>query len=158
MGRSEMAASAPALAGRGVRPLIDPGVVRVSAVRQDGAARISPVWPPTGTGDVRLPMMLRSTGAADPLHDGPTLIQGIVPDRAGAADAAHAADAADAAGEVKLLGRTIHVNGRGTATGCTAAVTGSLDRKLVLTRPIVLRIVVREIVPIRSGTGTATRT
>lgn len=152
MGRSEMAASAPALAGRGVRPLIDPGVVRVSAVRQDGAARISPVWPPTGTGDVRLPMMLRSTGAADPLHDGRTLVHSLVPDRDGAADAA------DAASEVKLRGRTIHVDDEGTATGCTAAVPESLDRKLVVTQPMVFRIVVREIVPIRSGTGAATRT
>ena len=94
---SEFEADAPRLAEIATNRLIDPGVLLVATIRQDGTPRLSPVEPLVLDGDLWLSMMLGSRKAADLLHDDRLLVHSIITSKDGAA------------GEIKLRGRAIDV-------------------------------------------------
>lgn len=71
---SEFADDAPRLAALGEQRLIDPGVVLVGTIRNDGTPRISPVEPLLWLGDLWLSMLLNSYKAADLKRDPRILI------------------------------------------------------------------------------------
>jgi hypothetical protein len=64
--------------------LIDPGVVLVATVRQDGTPRLSPVEPFILDGDLWLSMMWQSAKARDLLRDPRILVHSVVTSRDGA--------------------------------------------------------------------------
>jgi hypothetical protein len=82
---SEIERAQPRLARVATQRLIDPGVVLVATIRQDGTARISPVEPLVMDGDLWLSMMWRSAKARDLLRDPRILVHSIVTSRDGAA-------------------------------------------------------------------------
>ncbi len=62
---SEMENTQPRLAGLGRQRLVEPGVVLVATIRQDGTPRLSPVEPFVMDGDLWLSMMWQSRKARD---------------------------------------------------------------------------------------------
>jgi hypothetical protein len=80
---SELERRQPQLAALGKRRLLDPGVVLVATIRQDGTPRISPVEPFVLDGDLWLSMLWQSRKAADLLRDPRVLVHGIVANRDG---------------------------------------------------------------------------
>ena len=73
------------LARLGHQRLIEPGVVLVATIRQDGTARLSAVEPLVMDGDLWLSMMQGSAKARDLLRDPRVLVHSIVTSREGAA-------------------------------------------------------------------------
>ena len=81
---SEIERAHPRLADLGRRRLIDPGVVLVATIRQDGTPRLSPVEPLLLDGDLWLSMMWQSTKARDLLRDPRILVHSVITSRDGA--------------------------------------------------------------------------
>jgi hypothetical protein len=80
---SEMEDIQPRLAELGQRRLIQPGVVLVATIRQDGTPRLSPVEPFVMDGILWLSMMWRSTKAGDLLRDPRILVHSVITNRDG---------------------------------------------------------------------------
>jgi hypothetical protein len=80
---SDIELAQPRLADVGRVRLIEPGVVLVATLRQDGTARISPVEPLIMDGDLWLSMLWQSAKAGDLLRDPRILVHGIVMSRDG---------------------------------------------------------------------------
>jgi general stress protein 26 len=80
---SEMAQAQPRLAELGQRRLLDPGVVLVVTIRQDGTPRLSPVEPFVLEGTLWLSMLWDSRKAADLLRDPRILVHSAVTGRDG---------------------------------------------------------------------------
>lgn len=72
------------LARLGRQRMIEPGVVLVVTIRQDGTARVSPVEPLLMDGDLWLSMLWQSAKALDLLRDPRVLLHSIVTSRDGA--------------------------------------------------------------------------
>jgi len=92
---SELERQQPRFAALGRERLIEPGVVLVGTVRQDGTPRISPVEPLIWEGELWLSMLHGSLKAADLVRDPRVLVHSVVSSRDGAA------------GEYKVRGRAI---------------------------------------------------
>jgi hypothetical protein len=82
---SEFAEAEPRLAALGRQRLVEPGVVLVGTIRQDGSPRISPVEPLLWERDLWLSMLLGSYKAADLQRDPRVLVHSIVTGRDGSA-------------------------------------------------------------------------
>jgi hypothetical protein len=80
---SDIERAQPRLADVGLARLIEPGVVLVATIRQDGTARISPVEPLIVDGDLWLSMLWQSAKARDLLRDPRILVHSIVTSRDG---------------------------------------------------------------------------
>jgi hypothetical protein len=80
---SQMEQDQPRLAGIARQRLIDPGVLLVGTIRQDGTPRISPVEPLVMDGDLWLSMMWQSTKARDLLRDPRILVHSVITNRDG---------------------------------------------------------------------------
>ena len=80
---SDVEDAQPRLAGLGHARLIEPGVVLVATIRQDGTARISPVEPLIMDGDLWLSMMWQSTKARDLQRDPRILVHSVITGRDG---------------------------------------------------------------------------
>ena len=74
---AELEQRQPALAAKGRKLLMAPGVLLVGTIRSDGAPRISPVEPLVMAGDLWLSMLLGSQKAKDLLRDPRILVQSI---------------------------------------------------------------------------------
>jgi len=81
---SEIEHAQPRLARLARRRLIEPGVVLVATIRQDGTPRLSPVEPLIMDGSLWLSMMWLSTKAADLLRDPRILVHSVITGRDGA--------------------------------------------------------------------------
>ncbi len=81
---SEMENTQPRLAGLGRKCLVEPGVVLVATIRQDGTPRLSPVEPFVMDGDLWLSMMWQSRKARDLLRDPRILVHSVITSRDGA--------------------------------------------------------------------------
>jgi Pyridoxamine 5'-phosphate oxidase len=81
---SDIENTQPRLAALGQRRLIEPGVVLVATIRQDGTARLSPVEPLVMDGDLWLSMMWQSAKARDLLRDPRVLVHSVITSRDGA--------------------------------------------------------------------------
>ncbi len=81
---SEMENTQPRLAGLGRQRLVEPGVVLVATIRQDGTPRLSPVEPFVMDGDLWLSMMWQSRKARDLLRDPRILVHSVITNRDGA--------------------------------------------------------------------------
>ncbi len=79
----EFEGSAPHLAVLGRERLLQPGVVLVGTIRNDGSVRISPVEPMLWNGELWLGMMWQSKKALDLLRDPRILVHRIVTNRDG---------------------------------------------------------------------------
>lgn len=102
------------LARLGHQRLIDPGVVLVATIRQDGTARLSPVEPLVMDGDLWLSMMWQSAKARDLLRDPRVLVHSIITSRDGAG------------GEFKIRGTTRAENDPAIQRHYAGTVAGSL--------------------------------
>jgi hypothetical protein len=80
---SDIEHAQPRLAVLARERLIDPGVVLVATIRQDGTPRVSPVEPYVLDGDLWLSMMWQSTKARDLLRDPRVLVHSVITDRDG---------------------------------------------------------------------------
>jgi hypothetical protein len=80
---SDIQLAQPGLARLGQRRLIEPGVVLVATIRQDGTPRLSPVEPLLMDGDLWLSMMWQSTKARDLLRDPRILVHSVITTRDG---------------------------------------------------------------------------
>jgi hypothetical protein len=95
---SDIGRTQPRLARLAQERLIDPGVVLVATIRQDGTPRLSAVEPYVLEGELWLSMMWQSTKARDLFRDPRILVHSVVTSRDGAAGefkirgAAHADD------------------------------------------------------------------
>lgn len=81
---SDIQLAQSALARLGQRRLIEPGIVLVATIRQDGTPRVSPVEPLLMDGDLWLSMMWQSTKALDLLRDPRILVHSVITTRDGA--------------------------------------------------------------------------
>ena len=80
---SEFEHAQPRMARLGQERLIDPGVVLVATIRQDGTPRLSPIEPFILDGDLWLSMMWQSAKARDLLRDPRILVHSVVTSRDG---------------------------------------------------------------------------
>jgi hypothetical protein len=80
---SQMEDSQPRLAGLGRQRLLEPGVVLVATIRDDGTPRISPVEPWILDGELWLSMLWQSRKAADLIRDPRILVHSVVASRDG---------------------------------------------------------------------------
>ena len=83
MNWSQLQRQQPRLARLGTERLIDPGVLLVGTIRQDGTPRLSAVEPFVMDGALWLSMLWGSTKAADLLRDPRILVHSIVTSRDG---------------------------------------------------------------------------
>jgi hypothetical protein len=90
---SQLERQQPRLARLGAERLIDPGVLLIGTIRQDGTPRLSAVEPYVMDGALWLSMLWGSTKAADLLRDPRILVHSIITNRDGGA------------GEFKLRGK-----------------------------------------------------
>lgn len=111
---SDIESAQPRLAGLGRRRLLNPGVVLVATIRQDGSARLSPVEPLVMDGDLWLSMMWQSTKARDLLRDPRILVHSIITGRDGAE------------GEFKIRGTALLEDDLAVQRRYAVAVAGSL--------------------------------
>lgn len=81
---SDIEHAQPRLARLARERLIDPGVVLVATIRQDGTPRLSPVEPYVLDGDLWLSMMWQSAKARDLLRDPRILVHSVITNRDGA--------------------------------------------------------------------------
>jgi Pyridoxamine 5'-phosphate oxidase len=81
---SDIEHTQPRLARLGHQRLLEPGVVLVVTLRQDGTARLSPVEPLVMDGDLWLCMMWQSAKARDLLRDPRVLVHSVITSRDGA--------------------------------------------------------------------------
>jgi hypothetical protein len=81
---SDIGSTQPGLARLAQERLIDPGVVLVATIRQDGTPRLGPVEPYVLAGELWLSMMWQSTKARDLLHDPRILVHSVITNRDGA--------------------------------------------------------------------------
>lgn len=102
---SEFAEDEPRLAALGRQRLVDPGVVLVGTIRQDGTPRISPVEPLLWERDLWLSMLFGSYKAVDLQRDPRVLVHSIVTGRDGAA------------GEYKVRGTAVEERSRSVQEG-----------------------------------------
>lgn len=84
MNWSDMQRFQPRLAELGRQRLIEPGVVLVATIRQDGTPRLSPVEPFVLDGSLWLSMMWQSTKARDLQRDPRILVHSVIANRDGA--------------------------------------------------------------------------
>jgi hypothetical protein len=111
---SDIENAQPRLAGLGQQRLLEPGVVLVATIRQDGTARLSPVEPLVMDGDLWLSMMWQSTKARDLLRDRRILVHSIITGRDGSE------------GEFKVRGTALTEDDLAVQRRYADAVAGSL--------------------------------
>jgi hypothetical protein len=114
---AEMEERQPRLAGLARQRLLDPGVLLVVTIRQDGTPRLSPVEPFVLDGLLWLSMMWESRKAADLTRDPRVLVHSIITSRDGGE------------GEVKIRGMARPEHDLGVQGRYAAAVAASLGWK-----------------------------
>jgi len=139
---SELERDQPGLAELGRRRLLDPGVVLVATIRQDGAPRISPVEPFVLDGLLWLSMLWRSRKAADLLRDPRILVHSVITSRDGGE------------GEFKLRGRARAETDPGLERRYAAAVGAGLGWSPEPGRSHLFRVIIDEVSFIRYDDAT----
>src|SRR3954453_6917160 len=111
---NELEERQPRLAARARERLVDPGVLLVVSLRQDGTPRLSPVEPYLLDGRLLLSMLWGSHKARDLQRDPRLLVHGIVTGPDGGE------------GELKLRGRAVEISARELQAHYAAAVAEDL--------------------------------
>jgi hypothetical protein len=111
---NELEERQPRLAARARERLVDPGVLLVVSLRQDGTPRLSPVEPYLLDGRLLLSMLWGSHKARDLQRDPRLLVHGIVTGPDGGE------------GELKLRGRAVEISDRELQAHYAAAVAEDL--------------------------------